>query len=181
MKTPASVTPPPLLFRMNQIVYMGALSLFLVGCDLHADSPDCLTPDGRSKVWAESKAAMQDDGNLQRRMEEITRELNARATAENWSFECRSQFFADITKAPEYAAFEKEKQPYLDEAMRIETFEPDPAKKDLPIEVRFCLDQARLMDLTGKIKEIQNHQLDFQIKQIKTAKHSCNEPAASKP
>lgn len=97
-----------------------------------------------------------------RRQEEVDRVAAARAKAQSWGAEKRSKIWLQILGSPKFMAFEREKQPYVQELMRIVGSKPKNEQEE-------CRLVQRIAAMLPAIKAINARQYAFMADQIRVA------------
>lgn len=101
--------------------------------------------------------------NEKQRQDEVERVADARAKAQSWSKEKRSKVYLDMLMSPRFAAFEREKQPYVRELMSILVSKSTSPKDD-------CRILQRIAATLPHIKAINTRQYAFMADAIRVAK-----------
>lgn len=155
---------------MPKISFVAFPFLVLCAAMAHAQAtPDCSTPEGVAAASTQIETSLQLVREDQKNREaEIDRELEARGAVKKWSKERKSQIFMSILSSAQFAAFEKEKQPYTAEIMNIALSGPPPGQKANPKEV--CSGAIRLRSIVEKVKDVNARQYTFMLNEVKAAK-----------
>lgn len=98
-----------------------------------------------------------------KRQAEVESVANARAKAQGWTKEQRSKVWLQILGSPKFAAFEREKKPYVLELMSILSNRPKNAREE-------CLLVQRIASTLPAIKAINARQYAFMADEIRVAK-----------
>ncbi len=124
----------------------------------------CSSTTGAKDVEQQIKATFVEvRANEKQRQAEVERVVDARAKAQSWSDEKRCKIFLELLVSPKFMAFEREKQPYVQELMRIMGSKP----KNGPEECRLL---QRIAATLPAIKAINTRQYAFMADQIRVAK-----------
>jgi hypothetical protein len=94
---------------------------------------------------------------------EVDQVAQARAKAQSWSAEKRSQVWMQLLGTPKFAAFEREKQPYMDELMQVLGSKPKNGKDQ-------CRLVQRIAAMLPAIKSINARQYAYMADEIRVAK-----------
>jgi hypothetical protein len=94
---------------------------------------------------------------------EVDRVAQAQATAQSWSKDKRGKIWLQLMGSPKFMAFEREKQPYVQELMRVLGSKP----KSGPEECRLI---QRIAAMLPAIKAINARQYAFMADEIRKAK-----------
>lgn len=97
------------------------------------------------------------------RQAEVERVAQARAKAQSWSDERRGKIWLQILGSPKFMAFEREKQPYVQELMRIIGSKPKNGQEE-------CRLVQRIAAMLPAIKAINARQYAFMADEIRVAK-----------
>lgn len=106
-------------------------------------------------------AEMRADEKL--RQAEVDRVAKARAEAQSWSKEKQGKVWLQIIASPKFMAFEREKQPYVQELMRMLGSKPKSGKEE-------CQLVQRIAAMMPAIKAINARQYAFMADEIRVAK-----------
>jgi hypothetical protein len=106
-------------------------------------------------------AEMRADEKL--RQAEVERVAKARAEAQSWSKEKQGKVWLQIIASPKFMAFEREKQPYVQELMRMLGSKPKSGKEE-------CQLVQRIAAMMPAIKAINARQYAFMADEIRAAK-----------
>lgn len=96
------------------------------------------------------------------RQAEVDRVAAAQAKAQSWGAEKRSKIWLQILGSPKFMAFEREKQPYVKELMRIVGSKPKNEQEE-------CRLVQRIAAMLPAIKAINARQYAFMADQIRVA------------
>ncbi|MDR2875515.1 MAG: hypothetical protein LBV44_06260 [Methylobacillus sp.] len=153
---------------MKTTQYVAALLLFLFGGAAYADpAQDCATPEGVARATARIESRMQAvEQYYDKQTKEIEQVIATRAAAENWSNSRKSEFFMEIMNSPEFAAAEKEQEPYAQELTKMM---PENASKAEADKV-MCMNAPRLLEIIEKTDEVYKRLYDLMLNQAKTMK-----------
>lgn len=94
---------------------------------------------------------------------EVDRVAEAQAKAQSWSKEKQSKIWLQLLASPKFAAFEREKQPYVRELMRMLGSKPKSGQEE-------CRYMQRLSGMLPTIKAINARQYAFMADEIRKAK-----------
>jgi hypothetical protein len=94
---------------------------------------------------------------------EVDSVAKARAKAQSWSDEKRGKIWLQLLGSPRFAAFEREKQPYMGELMRILSSKPKNGQEE-------CRLVQRIASLLPGIKAINARQYAYMADEIRVAR-----------
>lgn len=97
------------------------------------------------------------------RQAEVDRVAQARAKAQSWNDEKRGKIWLQILSSSKFMAFEREKQPYVQELMRIMSSKPKNGQEE-------CRLVQRIAAMLPAIKAINARQYAFMADEIRVAK-----------
>ena len=97
------------------------------------------------------------------RKAEVERVAQARAKAQSWSDEKRGKIWLQVLSSPKFTAFEREKQPYVQELMRVIGSKPKNGQEQ-------CRLIQRIAATLPAIKAINTRQYAFMADEIRVAK-----------
>lgn len=97
------------------------------------------------------------------RQGEFERAVDARAKAQSWSADKRSKIGLQLLSSPKFMAFEREKQPYVQELMSILGSKPKNPQEE-------CRIVQRIAATLPPIKAINARQYNFMVDEVKAAK-----------
>lgn len=98
-----------------------------------------------------------------KRQAEVDRVAQARAKAQAWSDEKRGKVWLQLLGSPKFMAFQREKQPYMDELMRVLGSKPKSRQEE-------CRLVQRIAAVLPAIKAINARQYAFMADEIRVAK-----------
>jgi hypothetical protein len=93
----------------------------------------------------------------------VERVADTRAKAQSWSAEKRSKIWLQLLVSPKFMAFEREKQPFVQELMRILASKPKNGQEE-------CRLVQRIAAMLPAIKAINARQYAFMAGEIRVAK-----------
>ncbi len=126
--------------------------------------PICSAATGAKDVERQLKAALAEiQADQKRREADVDRIAQARAKAQSWSNEKRGKIWLDILMSATFMAFEREKQPYVQDLMRIIGSKPKNDQEE-------CLLLRRLAVMLPAIKAVNARQYGFMANEIRAAK-----------
>ncbi len=124
----------------------------------------CGSSDGAKSVERQIEAAFAEmRADEKQRQAEVDRVQQARAKAQAWSDEKRGKIWLDILASPRFAAFEREKRPYVQELMRVLGSKPRNRQEE-------CRLIQRIAAMLPAIKAINARQYGFMADEIRMAK-----------
>jgi hypothetical protein len=94
---------------------------------------------------------------------EVERVADTRAKAQSWSAEKRSKIWLQLLGSPKFMAFERQKQPYVQDLMRILVSKPKNGQEE-------CRLVQRIAAMLPAIKAINARQYAFMADEIRVAK-----------
>lgn len=97
------------------------------------------------------------------RQAEVERVAQARAKAQSWSKEKQSNVWFQLLASPKFMAFEREKQPYVQEMMRVIASKPKSVQEE-------CLLVQRIAAMMPAIRAINARQYTFMADEIRATK-----------
>lgn len=98
-----------------------------------------------------------------KRQAEVDRVAQARAKAQSWSDEKRGKIWLQLLGSPKFMAFQREKQPYMEELMRVLGSKPKNGQEE-------CRLVQRIAATLPAIKAINARQYAFMADEIRVAK-----------
>lgn len=98
----------------------------------------------------------------------VEKEIKTRAAAASWNKDKQSKVFMDVLASPQFAAFEKEKQPYSMELMNIMMAAASEPKG--PSAKAQCEAARRMTELMPKIKAVNAKQYAYMAAAVRAAK-----------
>lgn len=124
----------------------------------------CSSTTGAKDVQRQVEAALAAMRADQRRHEaELDRLVEERAQARSWSKEQRGKVMLQLLASPKFMAFEREKQPYVQELMRIIESKPKSGQEE-------CQLVQRVSATLPAIKAINARQYAFMAEELRVAK-----------
>lgn len=124
----------------------------------------CSTTAGAKDVERQIEATfVQLRADEKQHQAEVERAAQARAKTQSWSAEKRSKVWLDLLVSPKFMAFEREKQPYVQELMRVMGSKPKNGQDE-------CRLVQRIAATLPAIKAINARQYKFMADEIRVAK-----------
>ncbi|MEK8030214.1 hypothetical protein AACH06_05205 [Ideonella sp. DXS29W] len=124
----------------------------------------CSSATGAKDVKRQIEATFADmRADEKQRQAEVDRVAQARATAQSWSKEKQGQVWMQVMASPKFMAFEREKQPYVQELMRVISSKPKSGQEE-------CQLVQRIAATLPAIKAINARQYAFMADEIRVAK-----------
>jgi hypothetical protein len=126
--------------------------------------PACSSASGAKGVQRKVEATFAEMRVDQKKREaEVERVAEARAKAQSWSAEKRGKVWLQVLMSPKFMAFEREKQPYVEELMRVIGSKPKNNEEE-------CRTVQRIAAMMPAIKAINARQYAFMADEIRVAK-----------
>ena len=124
----------------------------------------CSAATGAKAVEHKIEATLVDiRADEKKRQAEVDRVAQARAKAQSWSDEKRGKIWLQLLGSPKFMAFEREKQPYVKELMRVLGSKPKNGQEE-------CRLLQRIATMLPAIKAINARQYAFMADEIRAAK-----------
>jgi DNA repair exonuclease SbcCD ATPase subunit len=124
----------------------------------------CSSATGAKDVQRQIEATFAEmRADEKRRQAEVDRVAETRAKAQSWSKEKQGQVWMQVLASPKFMAFEREKQPYVQELMRVLGSKPKSGQEE-------CQLVKRIAATLPAIKAINARQYAFMADEIRAAK-----------
>lgn len=125
---------------------------------------DCTTAEDAAAMQATIQSSLDVVRKDQRAHEdEVDREMDTKAAAAGWSRQRQSRMFLDVLSSPQFAAIEKEKQPYTMQLVGIAM-----SKASDPQTI--CANGLRIKDIIDKVKVLNAREYGLMSDAIRAAR-----------